>query len=123
MQYPNTRYANPIEMQFYAQGIPIKDLSKRLRRSEKSVRAWLKGERKIPWWIPELLRLQHTEHQNIMRQMNFNPARIKLGLVSGTTIEFNLDSKRTGIYQRPTSRRCSYPNDAQRVIAPCLNTL
>lgn len=84
MRYPNTRYGNPTEMQFYTQGIPIKELSKRLKRSEKSIRAWLNGDRKIPWWIPELLRLQQMEHTAIMRQMSFKQPGTKLGLVGST---------------------------------------
>jgi hypothetical protein len=69
MRYPNLRYAHANELQFYGQGIPLKELAKRLRRSEKSVTAWLNGDRKVPYWVPELLRLQRMEHMERMRQM------------------------------------------------------
>jgi hypothetical protein len=69
MRYPNLRYAHPNELHFHASGIPIKELAKRLRRSEKSVTAWLNGDRKMPYWVPELIRLQRMEHLERMRQM------------------------------------------------------
>ena len=34
MRYPNTRYGNPTEFQYFAQGQSPKDIAKRLRRSE-----------------------------------------------------------------------------------------
>lgn len=88
MKYPNTRYGNPAEFQYYAQNVPLKVMAKQLRRSEKSVKCWLSGERKIPWWIPELLRLQHKEQQDRLREMGFRNVRTKLGLVMGNVIEF-----------------------------------
>lgn len=88
MRYPNTRYGNPEELRYYTQGLSIKVIAKDLKRSEKSVKAWLDGERKIPFWVPELLRLRHMERDLTMRQMGFGDQRLKLGLVSGTIINF-----------------------------------
>ena len=90
MRYPTLRYGNPAQLQYYAIGIPVKDLAKGLRRSERSVRDWMNGTKKVPWWVPEILRLQHMEHQEIMRQMNIQPAKKKLGIVSdaGTIIQY-----------------------------------
>ena len=88
MRYPNTRYGNPEELRYYTQGLSIKVIAKNLKRSEKSVKAWLDGERKIPFWVPELLRLRNMERDLTMRQMGFGDQRLKFGLVSGTIINF-----------------------------------
>lgn len=88
MRYPNLRYGSPDEFRFYAQGMTVKDLAKRLRRSERSVNEWLAGKRKLPWWIPEIMRLQHLAHCEMMQQMRITPVRKQLGIVSGTVIEF-----------------------------------
>lgn len=84
MKYPTIRYGNPAEMHFYAQGMSIKSLSKILKRSEKSITSWLNGNRKVPWWVPELLRLRLMEREHVLYQMNMQPLRRKLGLVQKT---------------------------------------
>lgn len=94
MRYPNLRYGSPNELRFYAQGITVKDLAKRLRRSERSVNEWLAGKRKMPWWIPEILRLQQIAHRDMMQQMRMSPVRKQLGIVSGTVIEFRQPAAR-----------------------------
>jgi len=101
MRYPNTRYGNPEELKYYSQGMPIKALAKKLKRSEKSVKQWLSLEKKVPYWVPELLRLWHMERDMTMRQMGFGDQRLKLGLVTGDVIQFtrlrsidNLDNAR-----------------------------
>lgn len=81
MRYPNLRYGNPNEFRYYAQGISIKALAKRLRRSERSVKDWLSGEKKVPWWVPEIIRLENLEYEETLRQMNIPVVRKKLGLV------------------------------------------
>lgn len=89
MKYPNLRYGNPNEMAYYARGIPIKVLAKRLRRSERSVRDWLAGRTKVPWWIPELMRLQRMEAVERHRQMGMGNLAPKLGLVHGDVIQLH----------------------------------
>ena len=84
MKYPNLRYGNPTELQYYAMGIPLRSLCYRLRRRERIVRAWLSGEKKIPFWVPELLRLQQMEHEHILWQMNIAPVCAKLGIANQT---------------------------------------
>lgn len=69
MKYPNLRYGNPAEFAYYTTGHSTQEIAKRLRRSERSVTDWLSGKRKMPWWIPELLRLQHMEAAERRRQM------------------------------------------------------
>lgn len=93
MRYPNTRYGNPTEMQYYANGIPLKDLAKRLKRSERSVKDWLSGAARVPWWVPELMRLQHMESGIRRRQMGFIVDDRRAGIVRGDVIDFS---------QRPT---------------------
>lgn len=88
MRYPNLRYGNPNEFAYYVQGLPVKDVAKRLRRSERSIRNWLTGKEKMPWWIPELLRLQRMERNEQLRQMNMSPVRHRLGFVDADVIEF-----------------------------------
>lgn len=84
MRYPNLRYGNPAEFAFYARGIPIDDLSRQLRYAPGTLRSYLDGTEKMPWWIPELMRLQQWEARERMRQMNMPVMRKRLGLVSKT---------------------------------------
>ena len=90
MKYPNLRYGNPNELAYYAQGIPVAALAKRLRRSERSVVNWLSGRERVPFWVPELLRLQDMESATMRRQMGFEAMRPQLGTVShtGKILEF-----------------------------------
>lgn len=88
MRYPNTRYGNPTELLYYTQGLSVKDIAKQLKRSEKSVSEWLNGNRKIPFWVPELLRLRHLEADLRMRQMGFGEQKRRLGIVNGSVIDF-----------------------------------
>ncbi|WP_348533504.1 helix-turn-helix domain-containing protein [Herbaspirillum sp. 3R11] len=48
MRYPNLRYGNPNEFAYSVQGVPVKDVARRLRRSERSVKNWLNGWRYVP---------------------------------------------------------------------------
>jgi hypothetical protein len=88
MRYPDLRYGNSNEFAYYVQGVPVKDVARRLRRSERSVKNWLDGKEKMPWWIPELLRLQRLEHSHVLREMNMRPVRHQLGIVGADVIEF-----------------------------------
>ncbi|MGQ7934676.1 hypothetical protein [Paraburkholderia sp. D1E] len=81
MKYPNLRYGNPREMAYYAQGRSLKELARELRRSERSVRDWLTGRERVPWWVPELLRLRDMEHDLRLRQMNIGRLAPSLGVV------------------------------------------
>jgi len=71
MRYPNLRYGNPAELAYYAAGIPIPMLARRLRRDERTVKDWLNEKKRIPWWVPEVLRLQQKEVYDLNRQMLF----------------------------------------------------
>jgi hypothetical protein len=88
MRHPNRRYGNPTEFLFYAGSIPVADLARRLRRSERTIRNWLHGREKLPWWVPEIMRLQNMEHTERMRQMGFLAQETRLGVVKGAVLEF-----------------------------------
>jgi len=58
MKSPNRRYGNPDEFAYYVVGVPIKTIARELMRDGRTVRDWLSRRRKIPYWVPELLRLR-----------------------------------------------------------------
>lgn len=103
MRYPNLRYGNPEGIKFYAQGMTVKELAKRLRRSERSVKDWLSGAKKVPWWVPEILRLQHQAHCEMMRQMGMAPVMKQLGLVTADVLVF--PALKTSLEESPAYSR------------------
>jgi hypothetical protein len=69
MRFPNLRYGNPTEFAFYCMGRSNADVAKTLRRDERTVRDWLSGRAKLPWWVPEIMRLKRMEMLDRQRQM------------------------------------------------------
>lgn len=51
---------------------------------------WLSGTHKMPYWVPELIRLQNMEHAEMMRQMGMQALPKRLGKVTqtGTVLAF-----------------------------------
>ncbi|EOA05769.1 hypothetical protein HFRIS_004903 [Herbaspirillum frisingense GSF30] len=88
MKMPNLRYGDRDEFVFYADGRPPKTLARMLRRSERSVKDWLDGKSKIPWWVPELMRLRQMEARDRHRQMFLADLPRRLAVVSGDVIQF-----------------------------------
>ena len=86
MRYPNLRYGNPTEMAYYAMGVPLPVLAKRLRRDERTVRDWLNGRKRVPWWVPEILRLKHMEADLRHRQMGMGTLAPRLGIVGADVV-------------------------------------
>lgn len=86
MRYPNLRYGNPTELRYYAMGRSTADLARSLRRDERTVRDWLNERAKIPWWVPEILRLRRMELDLRMREMGMGPLRTKLGIVGADVL-------------------------------------
>lgn len=82
MRYPNLRYGNPTEFAHYAMGIPLAELARQLRRDEKTVRDWLSTRRRVPWWVPEILRLKRMEGDLRHRQMFGQSRRHGLAVVT-----------------------------------------
>lgn len=101
MRYPNTRYGNPVEFQYYTQGQPAEEIAKRLKRDKRTVQRWLNGKQRMPWWIPEILRLQRLEYDIWMRQAGLGRMPQKFGTVSADVIVFNSP--------RPTTDQPSTP--------------
>ena len=88
MRYPNRRYGNPAEMAHYALGYSsITELSRSLRRDERTVKDWISGKKKVPFWVPELLRLRHMEACEINRQMRIYGPKALLGVLRDNVIE------------------------------------
>jgi hypothetical protein len=94
MKQPTRRYGNPEELRYYTQGMPVELIAKRLKRTTRTVRDWLAGTKKMPFWVPELLRLQRMEQENMLRQMNIPMVRERLGLVAknGQVIPFTANA-------------------------------
>lgn len=63
-------------------GDDIAILAKALRRSERTVRDWLSGAAKVPWWVPEIMRLQVMEHNQMVYQITGRQVAARLGAVS-----------------------------------------
>ena len=86
MRYPNLRYGNPTEFPYYAMGLTLPELSRRLRRDERTVRDWLSGRARVPWWVPEIMRLKHLEaglrHRQMFWAVPVKKSVMKLGVVT-----------------------------------------
>lgn len=89
MRYPNQRYGNPEAMRHYAMWYGSeKALAKALRRSERSVRDWLTGAARVPWWVPEVMRLQQMEHATMVYQITGRQLATRFGVVtSGAVVD------------------------------------
>lgn len=86
MRYPNLRYGNPTELAYYAMGMPRPTLARILRRDERTVRDWLAGRTRVPWWVPEIMRLKRMEADLRHRQMGMGPLPTALGVVTADVI-------------------------------------
>jgi hypothetical protein len=86
VRYPNLRYGNPQEFNYYAMGRPLADLARSLRRDERTVRDWLSGRQRVPWWVPEIMRLRRMELDLRMRQMGMGALAPLLGVVGADVV-------------------------------------
>lgn len=86
MRYPNLRYGNPTELAYYAMGKTNAALARMLRRDERTVRDWLSGRQRVPWWVPEILRLKRMEADLRHRQMGMGALAPSLGIVGADVI-------------------------------------
>jgi hypothetical protein len=105
LRYPNLRYGNPTEFQYYAMGVELPDLARRLRRDERTVRDWLSGRTRVPWWVPEILRLRRMEAEIRHQQMGFGKLAPRLGLVRADVLELH----------QPDEKK---PHDDVRFVGP-----
>ena len=76
-------------------------MAKRLKRSEKSINNYLLYKTKMPWWIPELLRLQRMEAVERTRQMRMTPIIKRYNLKTGQIINFRMRKKKEVPQQTP----------------------
>ena len=89
MRYPNLRYGTAAELNHYAMAFSLPDLARLLRRDPRTVRDWMTCRTRVPWWVPELLRLRSMEASERHRQMTGAPMRAKLGIVTGDVIQLH----------------------------------
>lgn len=86
MRFPNLRYGNPAAFAYYALGRTPADLARALRRDERTIRDWLTGRARVPWWVPEIMRLQRFEaqvrHQQMFWAVQEKARMTKLGVVA-----------------------------------------
>ncbi|MGZ4837662.1 MAG: hypothetical protein ACXVZR_03870, partial [Terriglobales bacterium] len=73
-------------MAYYAMGRPVKELARSLRRDERTVRDWLSGKQRVPWWVPEIMRLKRLEAELRHYQMGMGKLAPKLGIVGADVI-------------------------------------
>jgi hypothetical protein len=73
----------------------LKQLARMLRRDERTVRDWMTAKNRVPWWVPEILRLKHMEAVERHRQMGLGVLAPRLGIVLGDVVEL----------QRPTRKK------------------
>ena len=69
MKNKTKRWAHPIEFEQHSLGLSLEQLARILQRTPRTVRDWQLGNRPIPAWAPELLRLRHAEGNQYRRQL------------------------------------------------------
>lgn len=77
MKNPSRHWVSPIEFDKYTSGLPRKQLSRLLRRCDRTIRDWQTGRRPIPAWTIDTLRLHQIERNNMMDQLLVNMPREK----------------------------------------------
>lgn len=103
MRYPNLRYGNPAELRFYAANIPLQDLARQLRRDQRTVRDWLTERQRVPFWVPELLRLRNVEAEQQLRQMGISVQLRRLGVVTGDVVRFPTPTQAEAVSDCPSA--------------------
>jgi predicted transcriptional regulator len=82
-------------MAYYTQGRTIQSIARELRRTERSVRDWLSGRQRVPWWVPELLRLRALEHNLRLQEMGVGRLSPRLHAIDGAVRELHVVPPRT----------------------------
>lgn len=103
MRYPNLRYGNPTELAFYAMAYPLATLARILRRDERTVRDWLNGRARVPWWVPEILRLKRMEAELRHQQMGMGKLGPQFGIVSADVIALAQPPRQPDAAPAPTA--------------------
>jgi hypothetical protein len=63
------RWGNANEFRYYCRGLPTRTIARMVRRTERTVRDWIKGHRPTPAWAVELVRLRELERHELLRQL------------------------------------------------------
>jgi hypothetical protein len=96
VRYPNLRYGNPNELAYYAAFWgDVPRLAKFLRRDERTVKDWISAKARVPWWVPEILRLKRMEAELRHQQMGMGKLAPALGIVSADIITLAQPASRT----------------------------
>lgn len=65
------RWANPSEFDYWAKVYSTRELARRLRRTQRTIRDWLSGKRPIPAWAIEVLRLHELEAEAYRQRLYY----------------------------------------------------
>ncbi|WP_342234418.1 hypothetical protein, partial [Ralstonia sp. OTU4908] len=69
MKDPSRRWISPGEFDYWAKVYSVKTLSKKLQRTPRTIRDWLRGARPIPAWTVAVLRLHELETEAFRRTL------------------------------------------------------
>lgn len=70
MKYPNLRYGNPEALRHWMLHYGgVTGTAKYLKRTTRTISNWLNYRERMPWWVPEILRLKAFEHAEQLRLM------------------------------------------------------
>ena len=104
-------------LRFYSQGRSIQELSKILKRDEKTIKGWLDYKNKMPWWVPEILRLYQMEQADIRRQIFQSKQYAKLGIVKDNMLLFpNVSPHRQTSPAKTTSQQAGAAPILKKVV-------
>lgn len=119
MRYPNQRYGNPTELAYYVMchGDDIPVVARMLRRDERTVRDWLSGRQRVPFWVPEIMRLWQFETDSYMRQ-NSHQRRPALGVVTHAA---QLELRRPDVKKPQTLTELRLDDFAQAALISCVS--
>ena len=65
----SNRWGNANEFRYYCRGLPTRTIATIVRRTERTVRDWISGNRPTPAWAVELVRLRELERQHVLQQI------------------------------------------------------
>ncbi|MGZ3319663.1 MAG: hypothetical protein ACXU9C_01640 [Xanthobacteraceae bacterium] len=75
-------------------GRPLADVARSLRRDERTVRDWMSGKTRVPWWVPEIMRLRRLELDLRQQQMGMGALRPLLGIVDAAVLTLPQPAKK-----------------------------
>lgn len=112
MKFPNRRYGNPEVLRHFAQFMTIPELSRRFRRSQRTIQNWIQEREKMPFWVEELLLLQEQARRERLRQMNIKHRAPLFAISNAKSVESPPNTLQAPDYQRTPSHHCYEPQPA-----------